>query len=117
MADELKLKSDEDEFEVPEDEGERGIAEDEDDFDEEEDLDEEDEEETGEDRGFSADIGDDRSFTAEIGDEGGSQGDMETARELPRVTKGSEATTTAVSNEEPRFEDRHEGGGTEGPRE
>lgn len=106
MADETRrMKSrDEEEFEVPEDEGERGIAEDEEEFEDGDEVDEEEEE----------DIGEDRSFTSEIGSEGGSQGDMEAGRPKPRVMRGSEATTTAHTDERPRFDDRHEGGGVQG---
>jgi hypothetical protein len=115
MADETRRTADEEEFEVPEDESERGIAEDEDEF---EDTDELDDDEDEDDEDLKADEGlrEDRTFTSEIGSEGGSQGDMEAERQKPRVMRGSEASTTARTVEQPRFDDRHAGGEVEGPR-
>jgi hypothetical protein len=78
-------------------------------FDEEEDFEDE-EEELDEDldteRGAM-----DRNFTAEIGSEGGSQGDLEKEQRRPHVTRGSEASSTALPADVPSFHDRHAGGG------
>jgi hypothetical protein len=114
MPDDKRGSRDDQELEVPEDESERGIAEDEDEFEDTDELDEDEEED--EDLDAEKDIGEDRSFTSEIGSEGGSQGDMEADRRKPRVMRGSEATTTARTDERPRFDDRHAGGGVEGRR-
>lgn len=113
MPDDTRRTADDEEFEVPEDESERGIAEDEEEFD---DSDELDEDEDDEDLETEQGMGEDRSFTSEIGSEGGSQGDLEAERRTPRVMRGSEATSTARTDERPAFNDRHAGGGPEGPR-
>jgi hypothetical protein len=110
MADEKRRSADEEEFEVPEDESERGIADDEEEFEDTDELDEDEEDEEDlEEKG----IAEDRGFTSEIGSEGGSQGDLEVERRKPRVMQGSEASTTARTDETPRFDDRHAGGGVE----
>jgi hypothetical protein len=116
MPDEKRRRPDDEEFEVPEDESERGIAEDEDEFEDADELDDEEEEDEDEDPDAEKGVGEDRGFTAEVGSEGGSQGDLEAKRRKPRVMRGSEATTTAKTDEEPRFDDRHAGGGIGGPR-
>jgi hypothetical protein len=116
MPDDIRLKGVKDEDEEHEDpnEGdERGIAESDEDFDEEDELDEEEEDE---DLDSPRGAGDDRSFTSEVGSEGGSQGDMETERRKPRIMRGSEATTTARTDERTTFHDREAGGGVGKPR-
>lgn len=117
MPDDIRLKDagDEDEeFEDTEEGSERGVGESDDDFDDEDELDEEEEED--EDLESPRGTSEDRSFTSEIGSEGGSQGDMEAERRKPRVMRGSEATTTARTDEQTGFDDRRAGGGVGGPR-
>lgn len=98
-----------DEYQNQDDEQERGIGDDEEEeFDDTDDLDEEDEED--EDLDPPRGIGEDRGFSSEIGSEGGSQGDMEVERRS-RVMRGSEATTTAMTDQDRGFHDRHAGGG------
>jgi hypothetical protein len=117
MPDDIRLSdaSDEDEeFEDTEEGSERGVGESDDDFEDEDEL--EDVDEDDEDLDAPRGIGDDRSFTSEIGSEGGSQGDMESDRRKPRVMRGSEATTTARTDERREFDDRRAGGGVGKPR-
>ncbi len=119
MPDDIRLTgaSDEDEEFEDNDEGaERGIGESDEDFDDDDDELREEEEEEDEDLDAPRGIADDRSFTAEIGSEGGSQGDTEADRRKPRVMRGSEATTTARTDEQTGFDDRKAGGGVGGPR-
>jgi len=98
----------EDENPLP-DEQERGSAEEElddaeEEFDEEEDADEED-------LSVERDLISDATFTGEVGSEGGSDGDVEVERKRPRVTRGSESTTTGVPETDSTFRDRKSGPG------
>ncbi len=52
----------------------------------------------------------DRDFTAEIGSEGGSPGDLQTARRQAGVARGSEATETGRPGGGSRREERRPGG-------
>ncbi len=106
MPEDIPPKDDDEEFEDTGEGSERGVGDSEDEFDDDDEVDEDDENEDSP-RG----VGDDRSFTSEIGSEGGSQGDLEAERRRPRVTRGSEAGTTAETDELEAFHERRAGGG------
>ncbi len=89
-----RMDEDDEEFEDVE-------TEDEDESDEEMDEDVIDEEQA---------LPEDRDFTAEIGSEGGSRGDLQTARNHAGMARGSEATETGRPSGDRRREERRPGG-------